>query len=134
MSHLRKYEIEDWDFSELDPDLLNAPLVYFLKLPNGYIKVGRSEFNHNFHHRRKAAERYHSTDVEPLGIELCQSKSERNHKEKQLKEKFGYQKELLYDSPELRDYIEEHCEIDINYVIVMCHAAERKRNRDRPSR
>lgn len=126
-----RYEIEDWNFSELDPDLLNSPLIYFLKLPNGFIKVGKSEFNHNFHLRRKAAERSYGRDVDPLGIELCESTDEAFREEKQLIETFGYKDELLYDSPALRDYIEQHCDLDINYVIVMCHAAERKRNRER---
>jgi len=133
MRHLRKYEIEDWDFSELDPDLLNAPLVYFLKLPNGFIKVGKSEFNHNFHQRQDAARRRYD-GAEPLGVELCESSDEAYRKEDKLKNKFGYKGELLYNTPALQDYIEQHCDIDINYVITMCHAAERERNRNRSSR
>ena len=130
MSHLRKYEIEDYDFSELDPDLLHHPLVYFLKLPNGFIKVGKSKFDHNFHQRWDAAgRRYGSAD--PLGVELCESCDAAYRKEEHLKKEFGYKDELLYDTPALRDYIEQHCEIEISYVIAMCHAAERERNRKR---
>lgn len=126
-----RYVIEDSDFSELDPDLLNSPLIYFLNLPNGFIKVGKSEFNHNFHLRQESAKRSYGRDVDPLGVQLCESTDEAFREEKQLIETFGYKEELLYDTPALRDYIEQHCHEDINYVIVMCHAAERKRNRDR---
>lgn len=134
MSNPRKYYLEDDHFSELDPNLLNTSLVYFLKLPNGFIKVGKSEYNHNFHLRQEAAKRKYGSDVEPLDIELCESNDEAHHKETQLIKKFGYKDELLYDTPELRAYIEKHCMGDIAYDVAMCHAAERVRNRDRYSR
>jgi len=67
-------------------------------------------------------------------IELCESDDEALRKENELIKKFGYKDELLYDTPELRAYIDKNCMGDIAYDVAMCHAAERERNRDRSPR
>lgn len=126
---------DEVSYEELDPEELEEYFIYFHKLPAGnVIKFGRSHIaNGNYHRRIREAQRYFVEEVECLGIELCGSKEEAKDKETQLKRAFGLARpksELIHDTAEVRDYIQQHCD-EGHYVAEMSHIAELRRNRDR---
>ncbi|MYA69469.1 hypothetical protein F4009_00515 [Candidatus Poribacteria bacterium] len=134
MKNRRTFDEASYD--ELDPEELEQYFIYFHKLPAGnVIKIGRSQIaNGNYHIRFKEAQRYFVEDVECLGIELCGDKDEAKDKETQLKGAFGLARpksELIHDTAEVRDYIQQHCYADIHFVAVMSYIAELRRNRSR---
>lgn len=133
---MKKITHDEVTFDELDEDTKQQYFIYFQKLPLGnVIKIGHSQIaNGNFHRREKEEQRYFVEDVECLGIELCESKTEARRKEQQLLRDFGRARprsELIYDAPKVRDYIYKHCDTDIGFVSAMSHIAELRRNRSR---
>ena len=134
MKHRRTFD--EVSYEELDPEDLEAYFVYFHKLPAGnVIKIGISKIaNGNYHIRFKEAQRYFVEDVECLGIKLCGDKEDAKDKETQLKGAFGLARpksELIHDTVQVRDYIQQHCWVDVHYVAEMSHIAELRRNRSR---
>ena len=131
-----RHTFDEVSFDELDENTLQEYFLYFLKLPLGnVIKVGLSKIaNGNFHKRHREAQRYFVENIEYLGIEGCDSKADARRKEKQLLRDFGRARpnsELILDTPEVRDYIDQHCDYDPSFVLDMSHIAELRRNRNR---
>ncbi len=133
---MKKRTFDEVSFDELDDDEKEQYFLYFHKLPLGnLIKIGISQIARgNYHKRCKEVQRYFAEDVECLGIELSDSKADAEDVENQLKSMFDLARpnsELIFDSPEVRDYIQQHCFADVNFVAEMSHIAELQRNRNR---
>ena len=123
-------------FDESGRDVLEEYFIYFTKLPIGnVIKVGHSQIaNGNFHKRQKEEQRYFVEDIEILGIKLIGLRTEARRKEQHLLDMFGRARprsELVYDDKGVRDYIQQHCDADIHFMVEMSHIAELRRNRER---
>ena len=106
----------------LDPE---QQIVYFHLLPklpeNGVIKVGVTTVS-GLNGRIGDPQRYFVEDVECLGVIPLGTRKEAEDKENELLEMFGrvnenrQQCELIWDTDDVRQYIEEECEDAIFYT------------------
>ena len=100
---------------------IKQPIVYFLQLPMdllSVIKIGVTTLG-NLDTRIESAHTYFVDDVKLLGFIRT---SNARKKESELLDTFGrtnntrHQCELVWDTPEIRKYIEGNCESPISYI------------------
>ena len=112
------FEGEVWEIN------LATPLIYFIELPEGgVIKIGITKSVPRLPARKSGAQTYFVDDVNFLGVIPFPIGDNPEPKEQELLGRFGRANtdrnecELVYDTPEVRMYIEENCKSAVPYVI-----------------
>ena len=106
-----KFQGKDWRID------LNSPLIYFIKLPVGdIIKIGITKSVRLLNQRRSGAQTYFVEDVNFLGVKPFDVGHDPESDEQELLNRFGRANtersecELVWDTPEVREYIAENCD------------------------
>lgn len=106
-----EFQGENWEIN------LDTPLIYFIKLPKGnVIKIGITNSVRGLTQRKSGAQTYFVDDVIFLGVKPFDVGHNPEPDEQELLNRFGRANtersgsELVWDTSEVREYIDENCD------------------------